>query len=296
MLYRYQSDRDAASNQYTNELDTQHQFARQQLSQQLYENQLKALTEATKTPGALDIISSSPQYSGVLGGADPSVVGGVAQHLTNLQNAEQFQKAGAGLASADSAGWQVGNADASRLAGAPVVSGLSRAERVANIGANARIAAAGIRGGQEKQPGITETLPVGPNGEIRTGSFGGRTGLVTNDQINAWKVSHGYASAPVVQPPPVDAPPPTSGKTSLPPAKTEGTGGTGPGVVRNTAPGAAQLQAKAQAYVEGPLRQTDPAGYADVKAAQTANGGKPVLQQGKDGTLTGIVGKSGKVY
>lgn len=103
-LDQYWLERQLNKQDYAAQLQDQHQFAQQQLAQQLYEANLKGLYEAGKTPGMLSIAASSPQYAGIFGGADPNAVADViarqrqGEDLTNLQHAgtayNQFAQGG----------------------------------------------------------------------------------------------------------------------------------------------------------------------------------------------------------
>src|SRR4249920_481017 len=90
MLDTYQVKNMVAGDNYGFDMAQQHEFAKQQLAQQLYEKNLAAVQEGAKTPGLLDIYGASPQYAQVLGGADPSVVTRVATNLRDAQRAKQF--------------------------------------------------------------------------------------------------------------------------------------------------------------------------------------------------------------
>ena len=92
MLELYQMQRKAAGNVYGDELQQQHEFARQQLQQQLEEQYLKAIPENAKA-GTLGIMAASPTYSRGLAGVDPSVVSGIIQRAQEGQEAETFGKA-----------------------------------------------------------------------------------------------------------------------------------------------------------------------------------------------------------
>jgi len=148
----YQLERQRNANLYGQELEAQHEQFRQNLAQQMYEHNIKGLTELAKAPGGLQLARASPYYQGILGGADdPTVLSVIAQQL-EAQNATNLEHGGAGLLSAVNAGVAVPNTanvpGVRQMGNLPI--GDPVAVRDALINANARIAAANIRASADK--------------------------------------------------------------------------------------------------------------------------------------------------
>lgn len=221
MLSDYQYQRDAANNLYGQDMAAQHEFAKKQLQQQLYEQNLKAVQEGAKTPGLLDIYASSPQFQGVVGGVDPGVLHATSTNLRDMQRAEQFQKGAAGLQSSTTAGFQP-NADQAAIASGGLAGpqGTPIPIQVANLKLQGDLARASASGG-ERAPGITYSgKPDESGGQINI-TGGGKTNLKTPEAVREYAIAHGLAP-PVVQPPGATPPAPKTGRVpNLPMAKTD---------------------------------------------------------------------------
>lgn len=156
----YQMERLRHENLYGQEMEKQHAFAKQNLEQQLYEANLKGLYEAGKTPGMLQLVAASPQYQGVLGGADPDTVASVVQQQREQQLAADYEKGASGLKHAIDAGAVI--PDTASVPGMRVMGttqiGDPVAIRAALIAANARVAAA--RAGAVQQAQVPTTDPI----------------------------------------------------------------------------------------------------------------------------------------
>ena len=133
MLNSYQLQRQADTNNYGEQLDQQHQFARDQQKQQLYEALLKAAPEYAGKPGGAALFAALPGSAGL--GATPGALGNFAQAGAVNDAATNFQHAAAGLASASEGGVQY---DPRYIPGLPNANILS-------IGPNARVQAAEIQ-------------------------------------------------------------------------------------------------------------------------------------------------------
>jgi hypothetical protein len=311
MLNSYTAQRQATAGQYADELDQQHAQAKAQIAAQMYDAQLRAFNETVKTPGALAIARTSPALSGILGGADPDAVQQAITGQTNLQNADIFSKGATGVASLTTAGMQPTSGQAGQVTGLQGLQvGDPTAIQAAKIAAAARIAAASISANNTPGVGYTQQLPLSATGGVpTTANISGKLGWAAGQRRLQ---QEGLLQPDLTVPPPPGAggaggggagggggattPAPTRA-TNLPPAKTEGAGGTGPGVVApNTAKGAPDLQKAARTYVEGPLRTASTEAYNDVMAGAAMNGGNIALQTKPDGSILGIKGKSGRVY
>jgi len=111
MLDMYRNERLAQSNVYGQNLAQEHQFAYDQLRQQMQEAYLKAIPEMNKA-GTLGIMASSPLYSAGLAGADPSVVADTIQRQQQAEDAKTFQAGMTGLNQGSQGGYQVANPNA----------------------------------------------------------------------------------------------------------------------------------------------------------------------------------------
>ena len=116
MLDTYQVQRQTNQGNYDYGLAQQHDFAKQQLAQQLYEANLKGLAEL-KDPTVLQIASSAPQYQQLFGGAGQDAIQAALARSQAAQNATTLEHAGAGAYSAVQAGRPVTDAQAATASG-----------------------------------------------------------------------------------------------------------------------------------------------------------------------------------
>jgi len=108
-LYQLQRTTDAAN--YGHEMSIQHDFAKQQLAQQLQENYMKYGQEALKTPGGVTLLNS--QAPGALGaGFGPDKQAIIETSLADARDAATAEKAGSAAWHGVQAGYP---ADLSRL-------------------------------------------------------------------------------------------------------------------------------------------------------------------------------------
>lgn len=295
MLENYQQQRDAAANVYSGDLQQQHQYAYDQLAQQLQESYLKALPENAKA-GTLGILASSPQYSAAFGGADPNSINSAITQATRLQNADIAQKGGAGVWSLTNAGMQPTQADTQGITGLNVNPGTPLPVQVAQLKlqgdlarANASSRAAGPR---------TSTDFTNPYGGKTTVSF---PAGMSQAQRDAYLQNEG-GLVPVDRPPPnaplpntTTAPNQPPNRTNLPMAKTD-TPANNPPRAQNTAAGAAAARQQVLAQLDA-IQASHPQVYADIKAGMAKNNNVPnvVADPSKPGGFA-VVGASGQHY
>lgn len=216
MLDTYQIERQTSQGNYDYALQGQHDFARDQLKQQLYEANLKGLAEA-KDPSVLQLMAGNPTYSGVLG-TNAANIGDVLARARAAQDATTFQHGAAGLQSATTAGFQPNTDQAARATmGLAGPQGTPEAEKVAGINAAARLAAAALHakaGGNDAMTMTYQNTPPpgkeGPSGV----TFGAKSPFQTVEQQTAELIRRG-----VKEPPP--------GYTGPTPANPQGLGGGG---------------------------------------------------------------------
>lgn len=279
-LDQYWLERQLNKQDYAAQLQDQHQFAQQQLAQQLYEANLKGLYEAGKTPGMLSIAASSPQYAGIFGGADPNAVADViarqrqGEDLTNLQHAgtayNQFAQGGG-----DATGLLANQGiNLGPSAGPALV-------QAARIRAAAQIAAAKLRAQGEGAP-TESTTYTSPDTQLPTNVHFPKN--MTDAQKRAYLASRGV---PMVDQTQNQQPLPqaqrdegtNSGKpATAPPTKTNVPPAPNSQTTSNTAAGVRDVQQKVMAN----LSRFPPQVAADIRAK--AGNGPPVVQSdGKGG-------------
>ena len=289
-LDQYWLERQLNKQDYASQLQDQHQFAMQQLQQQMYEANLKGLYEGGKTPGMLSIMAASPQYAGVFGGADPNAIGDViarqrqGEDLTNLQHAgtayNQFAQ---------------GGGDATGLLGAQGINlGPSKGPalvQAAQIRAAAQIAAARLRAAGEGAPTESTTYTNQATGLPTNVHFPKN---MTDAQKAQWLTAHGVPSVDQTQNsqplPQAQRDEGTSGKSAAPPpARTNVAPAPSAQTTSNAASGVRDVQQKVMAI----LPKLPAAQAEDIRAGAARNGGVPLVQSdGKGGYV--IVGAKGK--
>jgi hypothetical protein len=161
MLDTYRLQRQAAGSQYTDQLEQQRQFAHEQLASQIAKNKVDAAQGFLKEPGGLAFASSSPEFSGYLGHADPNVVGGLINQQTRLQDATVAEKGGAGVASITNAGFQPSQAQVTALTGIAGPQGDPVTTTNAKIAAAAKLGAASIGAANRQGPKINVPYKAG---------------------------------------------------------------------------------------------------------------------------------------
>jgi hypothetical protein len=289
MLDTYQIQRATSEGNYNYALQGQHEFAKQQLAQQLYEANLKGLAEA-KDPTVLSIMANAPGYQQVFGGAGAPAIGDALARAQAAQGAKNFEAAGKGAEGFSNAGYMVNAGDIPGIpAGAGVVQTENARLAAERLRANAILGAASIRaagGGASGEP-TTSVQVTDPNtGLPMTLHYGSK---VSPQQVQTSLRNRGVpvtdASAP---PTPL---PNTSSNTSLPMAKTDTPANRPSNAPANTTAGAAQLQQQVLANLDK-IRTNAPSKFADLKAGMDANGGRPIVKAGPDGKPA-VYGASG---
>lgn len=281
-LDQYWLERQVNKADYADQLQQQHEFAKQQLAQQMYEANLKGLYEAGKTPGMLQIMATSPEYAAVFGGADPGAIASVIGQQQESQQATNLGHTGSFLSGAAAGGHVfptltnlpgMGGQDSSRYIGTP-----------AEINAAARLAAARI--GASKQdtanlPGVNIPLPTDLFGEGGTVSVKIDPRAPPAQQILQWKTAidqlrTGLANQQPAPTTPVTPPPvpkrvgmgaTTSAGARLPPAQQDtGSAPVAPpgqpahSYVSTATKEGQAAQISAMRYLDT-LKRTDPRGY-----------------------------------
>jgi hypothetical protein len=321
LLNMYGIQNMVGTDNYNASLQGQHDFARQQLAQQLYENNLKAAGEAVKTPGALSFYGSSPMYSGVLGGADPSMVGGIETNLRDMQRAEQAQKGGAGVASLTTAGFQPSSDQANvATAGLAGPQGTPTAITVAQLKLQGDLARAAARKSGDQMMTVPYKFGEDKAGNAIMGQVKVRAGASDQEIAaaaqNAGRVYSGFypqgtglpgATGPAAGgnvnagPDQSRPPPPPRTQTSLPMAQQDtGRSGTAANTTTTrTAPTAQAssnkfiLDAKTQQQAQAGLKVLPPDAKRDV-AANIQGAVVPIVPLVGGGV--GYVGKSGTIH
>jgi hypothetical protein len=153
LLENYQQERGAASNVYLSEMDTQHQFAKQQLANQLYEAKMKTLPELIKQPGGAGFL----QHGGIAGltpadiSADPNAWAGLVAAGDAANSALNIKNVGQGVQGLSNAGTAFSNTN-QVLPSLNIPMGENVQVQRARIDAAAKLGAAsmrGARGGRE---------------------------------------------------------------------------------------------------------------------------------------------------
>lgn len=295
MLENYQQQRDAAANVYSGDLQQQHQYAYDQLAQQMQEGYLKALPENAKA-GTLPILASSPQYQAAFGGADPNAIAGVVNQSTRLQNADIAQKGGAGVWSLTNAGMPPTQADTQGITGLNVNPGTPLPVQVAQLKLQGDLARAAASGGG----GIGVSFTGAPNAAL-----GGASPNITIPRKMTLQQGVDAATRAGLIKPPINVPPPDTQPGS--PAAQPNTGGASTVAKTDTpanhAPAATTQAPSGQitndvknrvrtAVETTPITPQNQSKIADIKAGYL--GGQPNIVMTPQGPA--IQGKSGKQY
>jgi hypothetical protein len=304
MLSDYQYQREAANNLYGQDMQAQHDFAQQQLKQQLYEANLKGLAEA-KDPSVLEIMANAPGYAGVFGGAGQGAIGDTLARAQQSVAAKNFEAGGKGAEGFSNAGYMP---PANSIPGLPAGTVQTENARLAaeRLRASATLGAASIRaaGGAGGDRGSYQ-MPPDPNAPGLIGTEHPNKGE-SYQQFVARMRAEGRIPGQVQLPPgagaapglpmaqtdtptnaPPTSPPPLAGKTSLQPKGTAQP-------VQNTSQGADPIEQKLGNYVEQVVRTQNPTAYADIKVAAAANGNKIQMLRDAKGNIVGIQGAKQK--
>ena len=312
MLENYQQERGAASNVYSGELEAQHQFAQQQLKNNLIEEQMKAVPDYLKAPGG-SLLLGAGGAPGMNLGADPSTLAQVQAAGAAHEQATNLADAGKGIEGASAGGLQI----------APQGIGALRGLDVTNLGTNARVQAELIRQQTELQKAsmraksggagggglrISGQLPTDPDmpGVVPNFSTRGMTWPQIKQEIQRQRPDlrpvqppgDGTAGDATSRPPPAAAPAKgggntSTGRTGLPPAPGRGATVS----AANAAPGADEIQRNVEQHLEQVVRTQNRAAYDDIKAQAAKNGGRvQIATDPKTGQVVGVQGANGAVY
>ena len=283
MLDTYQLQRQTAGNNYDLAMQGQHEFAKQQLAQQLYEAKIKAAPEYFKTPGLARVAGSQGLLEGV---SDADLATSVAQ-AENAIGATNLEHAGAGVNSFSQAGYGIPIAAVQNITGVNgIVPQTPRDIQVAQINAAGRVAAANAGGSAGPSLHFTGQPEPGLGGGSIGASFGPKT-HATPDDVRRWAQKNGLTP---------------QGLTSLPPAQTDGGGTKQPPAAppaqrpaAAAAPGVKPVFDQVRTAIEANRSKLGEAAYNDLQAGMKANGGNPIIKMGPDGK-NHLYGASGKPY
>jgi hypothetical protein len=306
LLENYQAERGAASNVYLGEMDTQHQFAQQQMKNQLIEAQMKAVPDYLKAPGG-SLLLGAGGAPGMNLGADPGTLARIQAAGAAHEQSTNLAEAGKGIEGASAGGLQIAPEGVSALQGL----------NVTNLGTNARVQAELIKQQTEMAKASMKAKSAGAGGgvdrfSVQLPADASRPDLtVTMSGKGPGVIDRALQLTPGLRrvSPPGDGT--AGGATSQPsptsaPAKGGGNTGSGrvpglqpaPGsVARNAAPGADQMQRNIETHLEQSVRTQNPQAYADIKAQAAKNGGRvQIATDPKTGQAVGVQGTNGAVY
>ena len=288
-LYQLQRTTDAAN--YGHEMGIQHDFAKQQLAQQLKETYLKNAMDAVKTHGGLSVFNQLAPESAI----SPNITNPIETSLGDAQAASTAQKASEAAYHGLQAGFST---DLPRLTG--MTSGLITGQTTPlqlQVQA-ARNAGKGGGGGGAADGKINWQLPEQPTGLV--GSSPQLKGETTQQYIDRMKAKGVVFPAaerqadftgggPATSPLPTTNTPPASGATRSAPEKLPGVR-PNPASTGGQAGGAGPDQRAINAQVENKLRlNPSPAAqamYRDLKA--NAVNGNIQYKVGPGGKLIGV--------
>lgn len=270
LLENYQQERNAASNVYMGEAAHQHEFAKQQLQNQLYEARMKALPDLISKPGGAAFL----QHGGLAGmtpadiSADPSAWAGLVEAGNAANDALNTKNVGQGVQGLSNAGAAFSNVS-QVLPKLNIPMGENVQVQRARIDAASkdRATAARGKGGGAGSGGVSEsTTYIDPEtGREKRASASAKAGPGALDRhLDARGVPR-IDRQPDAQQLPAATAPPTAGR--VPGLKPANTTNAAAGVT------AAQQHVLAnEASVLGKASPTQRQAYLDAKQA---NGGKP---------------------
>ena len=300
-LYQLQRTTDAAN--YGHEMGVQHDFAKQQLAQQLQEQYLKSGQEALKTRGGVSLLNS--QAPGSLGaGFGPDQINTIETGLSNAQDAATAEKVGSAAYHGVQAGFP---ANLTRLQG--MSGGLFdtqgvplqlQVEGMKQAGKNAR--------GGGGAAGDKFTLPIKGlfTDDAQQIPYGIKTHLGEADDVIRTKIARARQIVELGNPTngtgtpggvaPTDVVP--SGRTAAPPRTSATSLPNNPNAAPQGGPQAASSQyirdPKTQGAAKVGFQHLTPAAKADVGAQVQLGGVMPIVPLRGGGV--GYVGKSGTVH
>jgi hypothetical protein len=170
LLENYQQERNAASNVYMGEAAHQHEFAKQQLQNQLYEARMKALPDLISKPGGAAFL----QHGGLAGmtpadiSADPSAWAGLVEAGNAANDALNTKNVGQGVQGLSNAGAAFSNVS-QVLPKLNIPMGENVQVQRARIDAASkdRATAARGKGGGAGSGGVSESTTYGADTECR---------------------------------------------------------------------------------------------------------------------------------
>jgi hypothetical protein len=277
MLENYQQQRDAAANVYSGDLDQQHQFAYDQLRQQMAENYMKALPENAKA-GTLDIFAQ--QNPGAVSNVAPGTIADTIARANLGQAAETYSKAGTGFNQFAQGGFQTAPGSVPGMAGVPGVLTDPALVRAATIRGQYGLAAAGLNANKPSPTTVSTPLPPDADGTVHTIT----TSKVPADQVTGIIDAHNQVKQGILDR--------RAGVTSLPPAQNQTSQTTTTSALDTSSPAGKQAQTAATMKMQratDAAAKGDPAAKAmvdDVRGAMKGQvftivpgpGGQPVLK------------------
>jgi hypothetical protein len=280
LLDTYRLSNTISADNYDYMMNQQHEYAKQQLAQQLYEKELAAATEGVKTRGGLSVAAAmSPNIASHISSLIPSIEGG----LTNLQNADIALKGGGALEHLVNAGYPANSAQASQITGGVAgPQGVPLKIQEANIhAASAANTAAGDK--------TSVQMPADPNfpGAVITEKpRKGETYQAFRDRMIAENRVPGQVQLPNIPSKTTSAAPPNQTNVpNAPPAQR----------VQSTSPGADPVQKAVSDHVERVVRTQNPTAYNDIMQQAQKNGGRVQMIRDAKGNVVGVQGAT-KAY
>jgi hypothetical protein len=309
LLDLYQVQNQTSQGNYNYNLNQQHEFAKQQLQQQMADNYAKHLLEANKTPGGLNLLSQADATRGMFSGVSPDLITNLEANQRASQAATTLEHAGAGAYSATQAGRPItdeANAATGGLLGPYGTELMLRNTAMKEAGANTRHAAGGTGPSFSMQlpvnpdlPGVTTSMSVKKGQDPRAALEAARRlgvynpaspvplptrgGGARSSDDGGGGDSEAPPAKPAVSITPTTPTAPRS-RTNLQPAPAA------PTRVQSQSQGGGQAQRFANQWVENTVRSQNPEAYADIMA--NAVNGNVTVVQGPNGLQ--IVGKRGR--
>lgn len=232
MLDSYWLERQMREGDYAQRLANQMAFGQQYLAQQGNDAAMRAITEGAKTPGVLNMLASSPQYGGMFAGMDPGAINNAADMAQRIAQSSIYKNTGQGTQGFATAGANIPPEAISAATGIPGVTlGPSLGEKAAAVRNQGIIEAARIKAAASGAGGGSVSVSGQPdpdlNNQIIHRTLPKGSGNWTQQQIKDYLIAHGAGGTPQVASPygtgaQNTAPPPVvTGRTNLPPAKTD---------------------------------------------------------------------------
>ena len=159
---------------YNQNLQGQHDFARQQLAQEMYLGKLKEFPTIAKLPGGARFLASDQGIPGMDMGAGSDALTNLANAGDLANAAVNFKEAGTGFNQFAQGGLQVNPNAVPGMAGVPGKLTDPALVRAAQIRANAQIAAAGIGANRPPSTTVSTQMPLTAAGDTSTVSTSGR--------------------------------------------------------------------------------------------------------------------------